>query len=180
MKHLRESLSSYWLNIQASLFPWLEEELGALTEKQQQLVSILELVRVEAHLSKSYGLPGRPPEDRAAIARSFVAKMVFNLPTTVMLIDRLESDKKLRRICGWERRGEIPGPWTFSRAFHEFSESELPSRVHAALIERTHTERLVGHISRDSTEIKAREKSTKKREAPGKKKGKKGRGRPSI
>jgi hypothetical protein len=34
----------------------------------------------------------------------------------------------------------------------------LPQRLHAALIESTQKDRLVGHISRDSTEIEAREK----------------------
>jgi len=51
MNHLREGLSQSWLIIQGSLFPWLQEELGPLTEKQQQLVMILELVRIE-ELSK--------------------------------------------------------------------------------------------------------------------------------
>lgn len=35
---LPESLSQYWLKIQRSLFPHLEEELGELTEKQGQLL----------------------------------------------------------------------------------------------------------------------------------------------
>jgi hypothetical protein len=35
---------------------------------------------------------------------------------------------------------------------------ELPQRLHQALIEVTQKERLIGHISRDSTEIEAREK----------------------
>ena len=34
----------------------------------------------------------------------------------------------------------------------------MPNRVHEALIEKYHSERLVGHISRDSTAIEAREK----------------------
>ena len=34
---LRDTLSMYWPTIQGNLFPWLEEELGPLTEKQQQL-----------------------------------------------------------------------------------------------------------------------------------------------
>ncbi len=38
-------LSSIWERIQRSLFPFLEEELGPLTEKQQKLVSILEIMR---------------------------------------------------------------------------------------------------------------------------------------
>ncbi len=43
------------------------------------------------------------------------------MPTTRMLIERLESDIKIRRICGWERKSDIPGESTFSRAFAEFS-----------------------------------------------------------
>jgi hypothetical protein len=64
----------------------------------------------------------------------------------------------LRRICGWESRREIPHESQFSRAFASFAASELPQRLHAALIEATQKERLVGHISRDSSEIEAREK----------------------
>jgi hypothetical protein len=33
-----------------------------------------------------------------------VAKMVCNMPTTRTLLDRLETDSALRRICGWERK----------------------------------------------------------------------------
>ena len=162
MGQLRESLSQYWLNIQGSLFPWLKEELGELTEKQQQLVTTLEVIRLEEFLSTAYGLPGRPPADRTAIARAFVAKTVFNLPTTRALIDRLESDQQARRICGWERKDEIPGEWTFSRAFAQFSKSRLPERVHEALINKSYAGEIVGHISRDSTAIEAREKPIKK------------------
>lgn len=171
---LLDSLSMYWLNIQGNLFPWLEEELGPLTEKQQQLVTVLEMIRLEEFLRYWPGMVGRPILDRAALARSFVAKAVYQIKTTKMLIDRLGSDKNLRRICGWEQKRQIPSESTFSRAFSEFAESELPSRVHEALIVRTHEERLVGHISRDSTEIDAREKPVKSVE-PEKPKGKPGR-----
>jgi hypothetical protein len=43
-------------------------------------------------------------------------------------------------------------------AFAEFAASALPSRLHEALIQDTQADRLVGHISRDSTAIEAREK----------------------
>jgi hypothetical protein len=46
MSGLRETLSQTWLSIQISLFPWLSEELGPLTKKQQELVAILELIRI--------------------------------------------------------------------------------------------------------------------------------------
>ncbi len=97
MSSLRNSLSQYWLNIQGSLFPWLKEALGELTEKQQKLVTVLEVIRVEEFLSAGRGYPGRPSEDRSAIARAFVAKAIYNLPTTRCLLDRLACDPKLRQ-----------------------------------------------------------------------------------
>ena len=83
MSRLRDTLSQTWLMVQTSLFPWLSEELGPLTEKQQELVTILELIRIEEFIVSSRGYPGRPPQDRTAIARAFVAKMVYKirLPT---------------------------------------------------------------------------------------------------
>jgi len=85
-----------------------------------------------------------------------------------MLIDRLHSDIKLRRICGWERRQDIPEEWTFSRGFQEFSENRLAERVHQTLIESYYKKELVGHISRDSTAIEAREKVNKQETKPDK------------
>jgi hypothetical protein len=87
-----------------------------------------------------------------------VAKAVFNLPNTRMLLDRLQVDSVMRRVCGWEAAAAVPDETIFSRAFAEFAQSELPQRVHAALITRTQAERLVGHISRDATAIEVREK----------------------
>lgn len=177
MSKLRETLSQKWLQIQGSLFPWLKEELGEITGKQQQLISILELLRVEAFLY-SYGTgAGRPESDRTAIARAFVAKAVYNMPTTRVLIERLNSDITIRRICGWERRSDIPQEWTFSRAFAEFSKNHLPERIQEAFISEHYADEIVGHISRDSTAINAREKPEKKKPSKQVKKKRK-RGRP--
>jgi len=159
---LQEKLSQYWRGIQGNLFPWLQEELGPITEKQQQLITVLEVVRIEEFIPSYRGHVGRPQDDRTAIARAFVAKAVYNIGTTSQLLDRLACDKALRRICGWEKVSDIPSESTFSRAFSEFAKHELPSCVHEALIKRYQSERLVGHISRDSTAIEAREKATKK------------------
>jgi hypothetical protein len=62
--------------------------------------------------------------------------MIYNMPTTRALLDRLATDQSLRRICGWERLNDIPDESIFSRAFAEFSASQLPDRVHAAFIEK--------------------------------------------
>lgn len=67
------------------------------------------------------------------------------------------------RICGWETQNEIPSESTFSRAFAEFANSELASRVHETLIKTTYQEQIVGHISRDATEIESREKPVTKK-----------------
>ena len=46
MNQTHQTLSSIWHHIQASLFPWLQEELGPLTQKQQQLVEVLEVAQI--------------------------------------------------------------------------------------------------------------------------------------
>jgi hypothetical protein len=158
---LLSCLSRTWAHLQGNLFPWLTEELGPLTEAHKRVVMTLELAGIEAFVQVWPALPGRPPRDRAALARAFVAKAVLGLPTTSMLIERLTVDKPLRRLCGWEHLGELPSEATFSRAFAEFAWSALPGRLHEALIKRSHEDRLVGHISRDATAIEAREKPVK-------------------
>jgi hypothetical protein len=184
MSKLGQTLSQYWSKIQGTLFPQLEEELDPLTEKQQQLTTILEVVRIEQFIPDYRGYEGRPRKTRTAIARSFVAKMVYNMATTSALWERLHSDKNLRRICGWENSRQIPSEATFSRAMADFAETQLPQRVHEALIKKTYgdTETIILHNSRDSTAIEAREKPIKKEEAPcvekGDVKSEKKRGRP--
>lgn len=157
-----ENISQYWYRVQMDLFPWIEDIVGELSAKQRLLVSILELIRIEEFVPCMSGLPGRNRKERAAIARAFVAKAVYNMPTTRYLLDRLSSDQKLLRICGWEKGGDIPSESTFSRAFAEFSMTQLPTRVHEAMINGTVSNVVVGHISRDSTEIEGREKPAKK------------------
>ena len=174
---LRGTLSNTWARIQGQLFPWLQDELGPLTDRHKQLIAVLEMVGIEAFVQTWRGLPGRPLADRHALARAFAAKAVLRLPTTTGLIERLKVDKTLRRLCGWERPGQVPSEATFSRAFAEFADSGLPARVHEALIEKTHADRLVGHISRDATAIEVREKPAKA-EASKQVKPKRRRGRP--
>ena len=171
-------LSQHWQTIQAKLFPQLEEEVGITTPKHYQLITVLDFARVELFIQQYYSRAGRPEEDRAALARAFIAKAVYNLPTTRALIDRLQCDSVTRRLCGWERRGEIPSESTFSRAFAEFAESNLAGRIHNVHVTVYHGERIIGHISRDATAIEAREKALVKPPVPSSEKHKKKRGRP--
>jgi transposase len=170
------TLSQIWLSIQQSLFPWLEDELVELSEKEKQLVAILELIRIESFVTATRvgRKGGRPEEDRGRIARAFAAKAVYNMGTTRELIERLGSEINLRRLCGWERKIDLPSEATFSRGFAEFAKNKLGEKVHAALIEKHEAPRLVGHISRDSTQIKGRERALrkeKKKKGPKRKQG---------
>jgi len=147
-----------WSYIQGYLFPSMREDIDPLTEALGRLVTTLDVIGLEAFVPDPPRAPGRPPEDRRALARAFVAKAVLGIPTTSALIERLDVDKSLRRILGWERRSQVPSEATFSRAFAEFARSELPDKIHAVLIERALGGRIVGAIARDATEIEAREK----------------------
>ena len=71
-------------------------------------------------------------------------------------------DSTLRRLCGWSRVGEIPSEATFSRAFAEFSQSRLPERMRAALVEEAPGDGIIGQVSRDSSAIEDREKPAPK------------------
>jgi hypothetical protein len=155
---LLQAIGQFGAVLQDHLFPAIAAELGPLSSKQEQLIRTLAMLGLEGFTSSRRGQVGRPQEDRTSIARAFVAKAVYGIAQTSAIIDRLKSDGALRRLCGWEAASQIPGESTFSRAFAEFAASEFPRRVHAALIEKTQKDRLIGHISRDSTAIEVRER----------------------
>ena len=157
-----DAMKARWNHIQGTLFPWLREEVDPMTEALGRLVTTLDVIGLEAFVAEPPRGPGRPPADRRALARAFVAKAVLGVPTTNALIERLDVDKSLRRILGWERRAQVPSEATFSRAFAEFAQGDLPDKMHAALIERSLGGRIVGVIARDATEIEARERPAKK------------------
>ena len=153
-----DAMKARWSYIQGFLFPWMREDNDPITETLGRLVTTLDVIGLEAFVPEPPRGPGRPPQDRRALARAFVAKAVLGVPTTSALIERLDVDKSLRRILGWERRSQVPSEATFSRAFAEFARGALPDKIHAALIERALGGRIIGAIARDATEIEAREK----------------------
>jgi hypothetical protein len=155
---LRQQLTQFGHVLQTGLFPALREELGELTKTAKRLVATLEMIPLARFVPPSRGWIGRPSKDRLAIASAFVAKAVYGFSTTRQLLEALDSDTALRRICGWREAWQVPHEATFSRAFSEFATMELPQFVHEALIRETQHDRLIGHIARDSTAIEARER----------------------
>ena len=74
---LTDNISWLMGRVQKSLFPYLNECFDApLTEQEQRLVSILEIVQVEKYASRGQMnlWRGRNPLDRQSMARAFVAK----------------------------------------------------------------------------------------------------------
>ena len=79
---LLELITGTWCHIQGNLYPWLQAEVGPLGDNHKRLITVFEMVRVEAFVHMHDGVAGRPPEDRQALARAFIAKPVLNLGDT--------------------------------------------------------------------------------------------------
>jgi hypothetical protein len=155
---LLERLQQFSHLNQGVLFERLEAVVGHLSGPAKLLVSVLGMVSLSRHVISRRGWPGRPPQDRQALATAFLAKAIYGLETTRQVRERLQSDRQLRCLCGWNEAHQVPHESTFSRAFAEFAHSQLPQRLHEALILDTQQERLIGHIARDSTAIEVRER----------------------
>ena len=124
--------------------PWLDDTMCGPLEwtHHRQLVSVLGMVRIEAFLAGWHGLPGRPPCERAGLAGAFIAKASVIQHSDHQPVDRdavRRQDRCAACMRGWQRAGEVPSESTFSRAFAEFAASALPSRLHEALIQDTHS-----------------------------------------
>jgi hypothetical protein len=154
----RQLLTQFTHLSQQDLFPHVSRAVGPLTPQLELLISVLALLPLERLLAARRARTGRPAKDRAALATAFIAKAILNLPTTRDLRDRLVADSGLRAVCGWRQARNIPHESKFSRAFAEFAETQLPQQLHQAIVEATQSERLIGHIARDSTAIAARER----------------------
>jgi hypothetical protein len=147
--------------IQQLLFPALAQELGPLSDRDRAFIQVVELARVDDHIRpyRWTGI-GRKPKDRKAIALAFIAKAVYQIPTTRMLIETLKTNRTVRHLCGWDDPSDVPDESCFSRAFKQFAEGKLPELIHEAMVRNGLQDHIVEHISRDSTAIHAREKRT--------------------
>ena len=173
-----QPLSCAYHSIQLRLIPALDEVVGPLGERDRELVRAFELTAplLPKVLGPSdYCGLGRPQANRHKLFRAFIAKSVMGFPTTELLIEQLKGNATLRFLCGWDSRGEVPSASTFSRAFAEFAQSGAAAQIHAMLVEATHREKIVGHCSKDSTAIHARERHCRTHDKPLKQKRKRGR-----
>jgi hypothetical protein len=173
------TLFDIWNTIQLQLFPWLEQELDPLSEKEREFVQVVSLLDLPSHMKEfRWQGFGRKKKSRTSMAKAFVAKSVYKFETTDILIEYLRGCKNIRRLCGWELSSQIPSSATFSRAFTEFATHSLPQKIHEAMVKKHCGQRLAGHISRDATAIESREKPLKAAASDAAPKPKGRRGRP--
>ena len=159
MTHLAE----VFFHLQRQLFPLIEEEIGPLSKLDQQFCEVISLTHL-GRFTRRYDWCGNGchPHERTWLAHAFIAKHVYQFPTTSALIDALQNRPTLRRLCGWEIPSDIPSQPTFSRAFAAFAQDQLPQQIHAHMVQTHAGPKLVGHISRDATAIEAPERPTPK------------------
>jgi len=158
------NLSKMWnriLNLEQSLFPALKEELRLeeLSYKEQKLISILDFAQIEKNITVVSIT--NTPKDREEIARTFIAKSVYNIQTTRDLIDRLYHDRTLRILCGWRYKSDIPSESKFSRVFKELSDMKIAQKTHEKFVKEYLSEKTFFYNATDATKIPLREKAVK-------------------
>jgi hypothetical protein len=171
---LSSKLSKMWtkvLNLENCLFPEIKEQLRALSTKEEKLIKILDFAEIEKNVTVV--TITNTPKNRIEIARAMIAKSVYNMQTTRDLIDRLESDRVLRVICGWRYKTDIPSEATFSRAFRELSDLEIAQKTHEKFVKEYLSDTVFMYNATDATKIPLREKPVKveKEEKPKLKRG---------
>ena len=157
------ALHDLWRHLQRQLFPVLTEELGELGEKDRQFVQVVALLPLGRLIHRyDWSGWGRPPHERIWMLHGFIAKAVYQFPTTEALLEALGARSTLRRLCGWESPADLPHPSTFSRAFAQFAADELPQQILQGMVQTHCGPKLVGHISRDATAIEGHERPVPK------------------
>ena len=101
--------------LQGELIALVEQDYTGLTPKLEQIIRAFEFTQIELAVYREGGYAqgrgvGQPETDRCALACAFLAKAVLGLLTTRALIERLQADSKLRRLCGFDLRFALTLP----------------------------------------------------------------------
>ena len=146
------------LDIDFDLQGCFEENLTEAHKTFLHMIRVLE--SAQKPLLRLYAGVGRRPLHYTPFMRSMWAKSFFGIDKTSNLINRLKSDPNLRLLCGFKK---VPGKASFSRAFGYLSSTSIVEETLDTLVVNTHKDRVVYHVCRDSTAIKAREKWPEKK-----------------
>ena len=89
-----------WRRFQGELFPEIQDAVGPFLENYQRFIMVLEIVCPENFIFRTSQRNGRPLCDRLNLARAFLAKAHWDIPTTRLLVERLKVDRRMRNLCG--------------------------------------------------------------------------------
>ena len=159
------SLAELMTYVQGTLFPRLDATLDTpLTAQHRELIWILSVLRVEEVVDAPWRWHrvGVVPHDRRKLARAFLVKAWLGLEQTKDLRDRLQVDRILRTLCGWQPGERLPSLSTFSRAFATLAQTRVLDRLHALRAQECLADGVTAHICRDSSAIVARERQAPK------------------
>jgi hypothetical protein len=135
-----------------------------LTDEHRSFLTMLRVIEhAQPCINAFRARTGRRPHKNEPIMRAFYARSHFRIATIVDLRNRLLTDPNLRMICGF---GVVPSTATFSRRFAAFAKQTPLTQTLDTLVTTYHEGHIVGHINRDSTGIKAREKPVKVERKP--------------
>lgn len=146
---------------------------GHLSNEHRSFLHMLRVI--EEHTpqwERPYAGRGRKAYADYPMIRAHLSAHFFRCPTMTSLRERLLSDPALRQICGF---AGIPSLATFSRRYAEYAGYRIMEKTLEQLVQFYHEGILVGHISRDSTAICARETPVNKKKEVTPKKKKRGR-----
>jgi len=158
------------------------------TERELEFLTVFSAVKSllsSEEISKlsRYHTKGRPRYDRLAILGILLLKLFYRQATMKETLLLLQENGNLRDMLGIR---EVPSPSSLSRISREVEKIVDPSELHERAIDLyiKDMQRMVGHLSIDSTTIEARErpyrknKDTPVKPATPKKRGRKPKGSP--
>ena len=156
-----------WSHIQRRLFPVLQEEVGELTETDDQFVQVVGLLPLGSFWSLTDGA------EWAVHPRPGPGWSTLTLPKRSISFPPRGSCwtcSKPARRCDASVAGKAPATFLPNRPSLApsllLAPVNLPQKLHEALVKKHLGTKLVGHVSRDATAIDAREKPTPKPPTP--------------
>ena len=90
-----------WRRFQGEFFPEIQDAVGPLLKNHQRFVMALGIICPEDFTLRISQRNGRPLCDRINWVRAFIAKAIWDIPTTRDLVERLKVDRQMRNLCGW-------------------------------------------------------------------------------
>lgn len=98
--------------------------------------------------------------------RTLLAMKIYQIPTVVLLIERLKSDLKFRYSCGFSLSGRIPSEATFSRFLADLANSKSLYKLLLSVVAKGRQLEIIDseNLVIDSTAIHAYEKKCPKKE----------------